>query len=99
MSRSYKKYPYYGDKKSKSQKRIANHKVRLYLKDTKHKIFRSNYKKIYESYNICDFYWMMPWDEYWDDCQKTYKEHPEWYKSPLNKKIEYRKWYRQYKMK
>ena len=36
---------------------------------------------------------------YWDNVLKNYAEHPEWYKKPPNKKEEYRKWYKSYKMK
>ena len=50
MSRSYKKTPYCGDHKGKSKKRIANHKVRNWLKQNPEVALKGNaYKKIYES--------------------------------------------------
>jgi len=98
MSRSYKKIPYCGDSKSKSKKRIANHKIRAYLKNIKHKLSRSDYKKIYESYNICDYYWITSWEEYWNNKLDYYKQYPDLFDKPDYKK-EYRKWYRYHKMK
>ena len=99
MSRSYKKASYYGDKKGKDIKRIANHIVRNYLKDINKILPRSSFKKVFCSYDICDYGWLQSWEEYWEDCLRSYKEHPEWYKKPLNKKEEYRSWYKRYKMK
>jgi hypothetical protein len=100
MSRSYKKTPWCGDSKNKERKRIANNKVRSYLKNNKNTLINSDYKKVYESWDICDFGWITTWDEYWNDRLKLSQEHPEWFKKkPLNKKEEYRRWYKYYKMK
>lgn len=99
MSRSYKKVPYCGDKKNKETKRIANKAVRNYLKNPKHKLSKNSFKKVFPSWDICDYGWIKSWKKYWDDCLRTYNEHPEWYKRPLNKKEEYRYWYKTYKMK
>jgi len=99
MSRSYKKTPWYGDQKNKEDKRNANKKVRSYLKNIDNVLTKNNYKKVFESYDICDFGWVIFWDQYWKNCLKSYAEHPEYYKKPPNKKIEYRKWYKYYKMK
>ena len=52
MSRSYKKAPYYGDKKGKDKKRIANHAVRNYLKDIDKTLSRGSFKKIFCSYSM-----------------------------------------------
>ena len=55
MSRSYKKSPYWTyNNVSRFQKRIANRKVRKYLKNMNNYIHHKNYKKIYDSWNICD---------------------------------------------
>lgn len=99
MSRSYKHTPYSGDNKGKDKKRCANSKVRMYLKDFNNEISHKNFKHIYESYDICDFYWMETWEEYWHNRLIEYKEHPNWFKHPPIKKEEYRKWYKLYKMK
>lgn len=99
MSRSYKKVPWCGDTKGKESKKFANKKVRSYLKNDKNILTNNDYKRIYESWDICDFGWITSWNEYWNDKIKSYQEHPEWYKKPLNKKEEYRKWYKHYKMK
>lgn len=56
MSRSFKKTPYFGLPKSQFYKRYANKKLRqlhrrhVYLPDGK------TFKKILESWSICDFY-------------------------------------------
>lgn len=99
MSRSYKKTPWCGEKKNKIDKRNANKKVRNFIKNTDYCLHKNNYKKIFESWDICDFGWIESWNEYWNDCLMTYSKHPNWYKKPLNKKEEYRKWYRYHKMK
>ena len=62
MSRSYKKTPWAGDKKGKIKKRIANHYVRQHLKNhTDLTLGPSDYKKLYESWDICDFYGIVSW--------------------------------------
>lgn len=55
MSRSYKKYPLWKDERScKIGKITANNKVRTYLKSNKDISNGKAYKKIFESWNICD---------------------------------------------
>lgn len=99
MSRSYKKTPWCGEQKNKADKRNANKKVRMFLKNPNNHLLKSDYKKIFESWEICDYGWVISWNEYWNNCLSSYNEHPEWYKEPPNKKVEYRKWYKYYKMK
>ena len=99
MSRSYKKTPWSGDAKGKDKKRNANSKVRMFFKNLDNELQNSAYKKIYETWDICDFGGITTWNEYWELCQRRYEEHPEWYRKPPNKKEEYRKWYKWYKMK
>ena len=100
MSRSYKKTAYCGDHKGKDKKRIANSKVRSTLKKLDYNFSsHSAYKKMYEQWDICDFYFLESWKEYWEWEKKTYKKFPELYKKPLNKKEIYRNWYKMYKMK
>lgn len=99
MSRSYKKTPYCGDTKGKDKKRLANSKVRMFLKNLNHRLPKMQYKRVYDQYDICDYYWMKDWQEYWQGCQLSYLRHPDWHRKPLNKKEEYRNWYKYYKMK
>lgn len=85
MSHSYKKTPYCGDKKGKDKKRFANKAVRTYLKRHPHNLLKNNeYKKYYCSWNICDYYWIIPWQEFynkWKDFGDTKKElHKYWYR-------------------
>ena len=99
MSRSYKKTPWSGDKKGKSKKRIANSKVRIFLKNFNHKLQKADYKKVYETWDICDYGWIYSWKEYWNYILKNYMEYPNLYKKHPDKKEEYRYWYKTYKMK
>lgn len=96
MSRSYKKHPWAGDNKGKWKKRIANSKVRSYLKNYENILKFSDFKKVYESWDICDYGWLYTWDEYWEhtiqDCKRFNRPIP-------NKKEEYRNWFKTYKMK
>lgn len=97
MSRSYKKVPYCGDRKGKEKKRAANQSVRAWLKQHPTvSLQKSDYKRLYEQYDICDYFWIMTWQEYWEDtilsCLRFNEPYP-------NKKDVYRKWYKYYKMK
>ena len=74
MSRSYKKVPYCGDKKGKDKKRVANRHVRRQL--NRHPDMNVNYgkyKKLYEQYDICDYYWFCTWEEYWESELRSYE--------------------------
>lgn len=103
MSRSYKKHAYCGDKKDKELKRIANHHVRQYLKN--HLDYNpkpADFKRMFESWEICDYGWLYEWEEYWDHCIKDYiwdcLHYPGKATYPDYEK-EYRWWYSRYKMK
>ena len=53
MSRSYKKHAYCGDKKDKELKRLANHRVRQYLKRNPEVTLRpSQFKHLFESWKF-----------------------------------------------
>lgn len=104
MSRSYKKHAYCGDKKDKELKRLANHRVRQYLKrNPKVTLKPSQFKRLFESWEICDYGWLCDWEEYWnrqlewyyDDHYRRYYREP----TPPDPKEEYRNWYHYYKMK
>lgn len=102
MSRSYKKTPWSGDSKGKEAKRLANHKVRNWLKQNPYATLQySKYKRVYETWDICDFGWITPWEEYWQGRLNTWQQ---WRKfSPKEeypeRQKEYRKWWKYYKMK
>ena len=57
MSRSYKHTPYCGDRKNKYMKRYANKHVRQRLKNSDYLPTAAEYKKMFESYDICDYFW------------------------------------------
>lgn len=105
MSRSYKKVPYCGDKKGKDKKRIANHHIRRLLKrDPELKINHGSFKKHYEQYEICDYYWFCTWEEYWESEVQSYERlkmsYPESkYCVPPDKKDAYRNWLKYYRNK
>jgi len=89
MSRSFKKTPIGGDKKS--NKNFANQRVRRFLKGQYVDLLqRSNYKKYYPQYDICDYISYCTFEEYCafreklgydiSDRRKMYKEWVKWYK-------------------
>lgn len=98
MSRSYKKTPVccYKDK-------ILKRKFNRRLRKDKYKYItfsHSYYKKMNDSWDICDWYCRYDWKEYWWHCNNSYSlwgflYNPE----KLDKKEEYRKWYTRYKRK
>lgn len=97
MSRSYKHTPYCGDNKGKAKKRNANAKVRTKMKDLDFILANGNaYKKVYESYNICDFGWVTSWQEYWEICIRMWHRYGGEYP---DKKQEYRYWLHHYRNK
>ena len=82
MSRSYKHTPYSGDRKGKSKKRNANHIVRMWLKRHPEEVISSmNYRKLYERYDICDYYDICPYSNYirWKEDEKS--NYLAWYKA------------------
>ena len=101
MSRSYKKTPWAGDKKGKSKKRIANHKIRNWLKQhPEEPLEGSSYKKVYETWDICDYGWVTTWEEYWKGCIRSWNEWGREYGKPYpDEKEEYRKWLKWYRTK
>ena len=103
MSRSYKNTPWCGDRKGKDKKRMANKKVRSLLRNLDYELQNSDYKKAYSQYDICDFYSITSWEEYWQLCLKRYEWEKQHFpkvkiKEPIEEE-EYRKWYKWYKMK
>ncbi len=97
MSRSYKKTPYCGDNKGKFKKRTAMNKVRTKLKDLDYELPKGGaYKKIYETWNICDYSWITSWREYWQMCIRHWHRYGGEYP---DKKEEYRYWLKWYRNK
>lgn len=94
MSRSYKHTPYCGEHKGKVKKRRANKSVRAWLKRHPEVTLPYNsYKKLYCSYNICDYRWISTWPQYWA-FRRRY-----WPAGQLDKKKEYRHWLKTFKNK
>ena len=99
MSRSYKKTPWCGDKKGKWKKRRASKVVRRYLKcHPEDPCQGAQYKKIYCSWEICDYGFLRPWEEYWTFIQEVNSHMPA-HKARRSQEDEYRYWYRWYKAK
>lgn len=99
ISRSYKKTPYCGDKKSKDFKRYANRVVRQHLKNSHDKLNYKSYRKVYESWNICDFCAIAP--DFETYCKQEidrwymYSIYP-WFNDPFPTREQLRKEYRKY---
>ena len=105
MSRSYKKTPYSGDRKNRETKRIANHKVRQRLKNSKYEIRTKSrdYRKFFDSYEICDYGWICTWEEFWKRELRHYNwaRFQKWF-TPAdepNYEESYRYWCKWYKRK
>ena len=91
MSRRYKKTPWCGDTKGKTKKRLANHSVRRQLqRDLELVPQRGAYKKLYSSWEICDYGWIFTWKEYWKnaldidpeaDMEAVYRKWCKWYRN------------------
>ncbi len=77
MSRSYKKHPWVTDhhvKTTKEKKKFANKKVRRH-EDLPN---GSAYKKVSESWDICDYKWYWTWEEAkkdWEENKNYYLKH------------------------
>lgn len=103
MSRSYKKSTYCVDQKGKIKKRFANKRVRQWLKDNPNiKLNKGDFKKLYESYDICDYSFYNSWESYWNKCLKYHKEDVERGYGEyleLDYKREYTFWLKRYKLK
>ena len=103
MSRSYKKSTYCVDKKGKLKKRFANKKVRQWLKDNPSIIIqKGDFKKLYETYDICDYSFYNSWESYWNNCLRYQQEDiNRGYGSyiELDYEKEYRHWLKCYKCK
>jgi hypothetical protein len=105
MSRSYKKIPYCGDHKGKNKKRTANKHLRSILKqDIETDMNFGRYKKYYETYDICDYYWFCTWEEYWERELRSYEYFKEFYPDSRfsekpDKKECYREWLKWYRNK
>lgn len=60
MSKSYKKKTFSKQRNSKWAKKLANRKFRRFKTDADNGKF---YKKVFCSYDICDYSFYMPWNE------------------------------------
>lgn len=104
MSRSYKKTPWCGDNKGKKKKRIANHAVRQWLKrNMSQDLAPGGYKKLYETWDICDYGWTCTWEQYWESEWNSYYWACLMFPSHNHKKPDkkecYRKWLKFYHYK
>lgn len=93
MSRSYKHYPFVKDRAScKVGKKLASARVRVYIKRGGEIANGNAYKKLYQSWDICDYCWSETWQQYQDwfnnGCSRRNAEEPNYYD-----------WYKAYKAK
>lgn len=97
MSRSYKKTPRSGDRKDKFMKNYANR----ILRRNNEAYQNGSYKKCFCHYDICDYNSVYYEFEDWY-CKRVHewKRWGQFYGYPYpDRKKEYRKWYKYYKMK
>lgn len=92
MSRSYKKVGHCKNEKScKKGKQFANRRLRR--KGIDYEIPNGKaYKKLNESWDICDYHCLMSWKDYEAWCAR-----PRWWQEPRG--ITYFEYYKSYKMK
>lgn len=97
MSRSYKHTPYAGDRKTKWAKRQANKLVRSKLKrwNIQDEINPSWYKKISESWNICDYYSICTLHSW----MKNKWNLRRWEREKITEREKIQEWYKWYKRK
>lgn len=108
MSRSYKKFPIAKDKdnggSNKKDKQLANRRIRR-NKKLQEQLYSGNmYKKLNQTYDICDYYFTSTFEEYLETHYDILKfwENNEIRDINMERKTEkeiYREWYRQYKGK
>ena len=90
MSRSFKHTPHCKCEKScKWGKKQANKRVRHYKGEIGN---GKNYRKLYNSYDICDYYHIETWQGF-----KKWWEQPRWWQEP--REVDYYEWYKTYKRK
>jgi len=108
MSRSYKKTPYAGDKTDTYMKKQFNRKLRRQSKmvdpeEENEDLYLPNrsYKKANESWDISDYGWVEPWEEYWGKKVSEWQsDHNRGYDVPYpDKEQEYKTWKKIYKQK
>lgn len=101
MSRSYKHEPTCGGK-NKFCKKQANRRVRRNKMDLE--LSKGGYKKVYCSWEICDYFSRCTWEEYWQyELERYYYFRIHCPGSILAKEPiyeeSYRDWWRTFKMK
>lgn len=75
MSRSYKKTPYTGQKKDKVHKKYSNKRIRQAEIQQRGISSGSKYKKIHDSWNICDYGWVQTWKEFKQKTRQDFINH------------------------
>jgi hypothetical protein len=95
MSRSYKHTPYAGDRKTKWAKRQANRKYRSFLKQMEEDVPYSHFKKVSESWNICDYYSIFTLHGWMRDKWNLRR----WEREKITEREKIQEWYKWYKRK
>ncbi|MGN0005020.1 MAG: hypothetical protein ACI37Z_03435 [Candidatus Gastranaerophilaceae bacterium] len=95
MSRSYKHIPYCG--MAKQNKRLANKRVRRVLRAEENNCNHCYYKRLYDSWEICDYYDFCSWEEYWRTTILFWERFGKLYGEPFpDKKQTYREYKKAY---
>lgn len=96
MSHSYKHTPRCGDRKNRFAKRRANRCVRLHLLDDGKKAIpqHNGYKKVYCSWDICDYEWVgTAFEQFYADEVRWSRVHQKPVSSRAEARRQYEKWY------
>lgn len=99
MSRSYKHTPWCGDIKGPNKKKYASHRVRSKIKNWDYLPQGNEYKRLYESWDICDFGCRTTWNEHWHNIIRLWHMWGYKFEPYPDKKKEYWNWYKYHKRK
>jgi len=100
MSRSYKKHPYAKDKTNKCMKKLSNKKIRQKLKNPEEELQHNSYKKVFQSWNICDYKFFSTWEQFWNFSINLWERFDKNKGVPFpDEKKEYARWRKWYKQK
>jgi len=87
-----KRHPKAGDNNDKQLKRMANSSVDAWCEKNGQVLNNGDYKKAFESWDICDYKDSVEFQEFLAHYKETHNDN-------LTDKEIYRKWYKYYKMK
>ena len=99
MAHSYKRTPWSGDSKGPNKKKYASRRVRSKIKGWESLPQGGSYKRLYESYDICDYGCRETWHQYWQRVVAAWHKWGYQYYDFPDRDEEYWNWYKYCKRK